>query len=303
MSREDQNFHFEEAFHAQEKRDSRKERKIASSKDRSKYKKSNQDQLKKNAPEFSSQGEQLNRGRVLAITPEGILVDFEKKRFICSLKGALKQEKLRIKNLVAVGDFVLFSPQHENEGIIFHIEERRSILSRADNLSRRKEQLIAVNIDQVLIVGSVLHPRLKPALIDRYIIAAKKGNMESLIVINKIDLLERPPEFSDPEAVEEEKNFYEAFRQAYSDLGIPIFPVSTATGEGLVELKAAMKGKTSVFSGQSGVGKSSLINALLGTELAIGEIVAKNAQRIAHHYNDPSDSSRRGGILHRYAGN
>jgi ribosome biogenesis GTPase / thiamine phosphate phosphatase len=270
-------YHHEEEFHSKEDRKMhRKERKMASAKDRSKFKKSDQDQIKKRQPAPLSQEEKegMRRGRVLAIRPEGIVVDSDDKLFFCSLKGSLKQDKNRIKNLVAVGDFVQFIP-HQNQGSILLIEERTSILSRADNLSRNKEQLIAVNIDQVLITTSVVLPPLKTSLIDRYIIAARKGNMEPVIVVNKIDLLQNPPPQISSEDLEEEKRLYEEFIQIYQKLHIPIFPVSSATGEGIDALKKAMANKSSVFSGQSGVGKSSLINAALGTSFLVGEIVGK----------------------------
>jgi len=268
--------HHEEKFHAQDKKLHRKERKIATLRDRSQFKKSDQDQRKKRPlPQLSSEElEKMQRGRVLAINPEGILVDSNDIFYLCSLKGSLKHDKSRLKNLVAVGDFVQFIP-NKDQGTIVQIEDRISILSRADNLSRNKEQLIAVNIDQVLITASVVQPRLKPPLIDRYIIAARKGNMEPVIVINKIDLLRDPPPNYDPEDLEEEIAIYEEFLKTYHKLNIPIYPVSSATQEGIGALQAAMAHKSSVFSGQSGVGKSSLINAALGTSLHVGEIVGK----------------------------
>jgi len=211
---------------------------------------------------------------VLAILPEGILVSSDCVEHLCSLKGSLKQDKNRIKNLVAVGDFVRFEEKGSNEGVIFHIEARHSILSRADNLSRTKEQLIAVNIDQVLITTSVVLPPLKPYLVDRYIIAAQKGNMRPVIVINKIDLLDNPSEGISVN-IGEEKALLEEFVQVYQSLHLKVIPVSIETQKGIEELKEAMHGKTSVFSGQSGVGKSSLINLITGSELDTGSIVQK----------------------------
>ena len=250
----------EEEFHSRgERKRCRKERQVATTTDRSKFKKTDQNLHKKKIPSL----ENLKRGQVIAILSEGILVDCEGKHTLCSLKGTLKQENSLVKNLVAVGDFVHFS----DAGSIAHVEERRSILSRADNLSRKKEQLIAVNVDQVLIATALCFPPLKPSLVDRYIIAARKGNMDPVIVINKIDLF--------PEATEEERALYLEFVKAYGDLGIPIICVSRKTGEGLEALKEIMHGKTSVFSGQSGVGKSSLINALTGSDLNVGDLVER----------------------------
>lgn len=274
MAGKDDYFHMEEDFHSKDRKSFRKERKLASEKDRSKYKKTDQDKIKNKAPSevgFSH----LSRGRILAIHPEGIVVDSDGHLHLCQLKGSLKKEKGRLKNLVAVGDFVRFDRKEDGAASIVHIEERRSILSRADNLLRRKEQLIAVNIDQVLITASVVVPALKTPLLDRYIIASKKGNMQPILVVNKIDLLKNPPPEIDKSLHEKEVLLFEEFKKAYAKLAIPIILVSTKTGEGIEDLKAVMKGKTSVFSGQSGVGKTSLINAVTGSDLRIGTIVGK----------------------------
>ncbi|HSW87432.1 MAG TPA: ribosome small subunit-dependent GTPase A [Rhabdochlamydiaceae bacterium] len=276
MNEHDQHYSYEEDFYSKDRKFFRKERKMASAKDRSKFKKSDQDQLKKRSSSIERECNDNDlRGRVLAITPEGIVVDNQHSLYTCQLKGSLKQETNRFKNLVAVGDFVYFAPQSDDEGTISFIEERRSILSRADNLSRNKEQLIAVNIDQVLITASVILPPLKPFLIDRYIIAARKGNMEPIIVINKTDYLESTPSTMDQPFFEEEKRLYHEFLEIYRNLGITVLPVSSNTGEGIEALKQSMKGKASVFSGQSGVGKSSLMNAVTGSNLRVGGIVDK----------------------------
>jgi ribosome biogenesis GTPase len=264
-------WHFEEDYHSKDRKSARKERKAAANSDRSQYKKSDQDQLKKHkvlTPEDTS----LMRGRVLCITADGITVDCDEKIFTCTLKGALKKNKSRLKNILAVGDHVWIEP---DQATIVNIAERTSILSRADNLSRTKEQLIAVNIDQVIISCSVVIPPLKPSLIDRYIIAARKGNMEPIIAINKIDLLENPPPDIASDHIESEKLLLEELLDIYRNLDITVILVSTVTGEGIATLKEAMHGKTSVFSGQSGVGKSRLITCTTGRSLATGDVVKK----------------------------
>ena len=273
MGKNDKFWRIEEELYKSDRKESRNERKLATNKDRSKYKKTDQDQLKKRSTN-TEDTDHLKQGRVLAINPEGITVSCDNISILCSLKGSLKQGKNRIKNLVAVGDFVRFEVKG-NQGCIAKVEERKSILSRADNLSRNKEQLIAVNIDQVLITASVVMPPLKPFLVDRYIIAAHKGNMEPVIIINKIDLLRSTPDEVDSEKFEQEKALYEDFIQTYRALHFKVIPISTETGEGIDELKAAMYQKTSVFSGQSGVGKSSLINLITGTCLATGDVVQR----------------------------
>jgi ribosome biogenesis GTPase len=182
-----------------------------------------------------------------------------------------------LKNLLTVGDFVLFEPKDHSEGFIIEVLERTSVLSRADNLSRRKEQLIAANIDQVLITTSVVSPAFKANLVDRYIIAAQKGGMKPIIVINKIDQLENVDDVS----IAAERELVHLFIEIYTQLGYQVIPVSCITQEGIAALKETMRSKASVFSGQSGVGKSSLINLMTGLELPTGEIVSKT-QKGAH---------------------
>lgn len=263
----------EEEYFGQNRKESKMERKMASSKDRSKYKKTDQEKYRRSLEreqETKLARPHLLEGRVLSILPQGIVVDYQGELFSCILKGLLKKDKTQAKNLVTVGDFVLFDKMNEKEGIISQIKPRKTVLSRADNLSRRKEQLIAANIDQVIITVSVVNPPLKFPLVDRYMIAAHKGGMDPLIVVNKIDLLNR-----ESEEIEVEKEIYELFVKGYSEAGIPVIPISVKTGEGLDLLKQHMRGKASVFSGQSGVGKSSLINAITGLELKVGDIVGK----------------------------
>ena len=254
----------EEEFHGNDRKLSRSERKQAIKQDRSQYKKTDLDKQKKKEVLVEEVSKTALRGRVLGIYSEGIQVEVSGVSYRCQIKGSLKKGKQETKNLVAVGDFVFFEPV-EGSNLIFRVEPRRSILSRADNLLRRKEQLIAVNIDQVIITASILSPSLKPFLLDRYIIASQKGNMDPIIVINKIDLLE----------TEEDKELVDLCQKVYEDLGIPFLRVSVHTGEGISELKKKMQGKSSVFSGQSGAGTSSLINAVTGSALKVGDVVAK----------------------------
>lgn len=254
----------EEEFHGNDRKLSRSERKMAIKQDRSQYKKTDLDKQKKKESLPEEISETALRGRVLGIYFDGIEVDSSGIFYKCQIKGSLKKGKQETKNIVAVGDFVFFEPV-EGGNLIFRVEPRFSILSRADNLLRRKEQLIAVNIDQVIITASILSPPLKPFLLDRYIIASKKGNMNPIIVINKIDLLE----------TEEDKELVALCQKVYQDLGIPFLKISVRTGEGVSDLKQIMQGKSSVFSGQSGTGKSSLINAITGSMLKTGDVIAK----------------------------
>ena len=253
----------EDYFQGKDRKEARKEKKRLTEADRSKFKKTDQ---KKEAK--APIDETLQRGRVLAISGEGIWVESGQKRYLCILKGILKKEKRLSKNLITVGDYVRFEATSEKEGSIAQIEERFSTLSRTD-ISGKKEQLIAANIDQVLIVVSVVQPPLKPALIDRYLIAAKKGNLHPIVVVNKMDLLKE-------DADEAER--YREFLAAYEPLGFPILSVSSKTGAGLESIRSLMKEKTSVISGQSGVGKSSILNDAFQLKLRIGELTIKTVK-------------------------
>ncbi len=276
MPKFDDYLDYEEDFYGNGKREDRKERRETQAKDRSKYKKSDRDQkrqqLRKEEPPLGSND---LRGRVLTISPDTITVSAENQTYFCSLKGSLKKTKTKQKNLFAVGDWVHFEKKSADSGAIHHIEKRTSTLVRAENLSRRKTQLIAANIDQVFIIMSLVSPKFKPLLVDRYILSAKSGNIQPIVIINKTDLLIDPPENILEEDIDAEKVLLEEFLEAYLPLALPVVTLSVSTGEGLKELKKLMENKTSVFSGQSGVGKSSLINAVLGSVLPIGPIALK----------------------------
>lgn len=276
MAKIDDYLDYEENFYSGGKRESRKERKHSQVRDRSKYKKTDQD--KKNerlANEEPPLGADYLRGRVLSISPEMIRVQANHQTYICTLKGALKKERTKQKNLLAVGDWVHFEVKSVDSGAIAHVEKRTSLLARADNLSRRKQQLIAVNIDQVFIIMSVVAPTFKPLLVDRYILSAKQGNMAPIVIINKVDLLTDPPENISPLEIKAEELALEEFLEAYRTLDIPVILLSASTGENLATIKSLMEHKTSVFSGQSGVGKTSILNALFGSNLPTGDIVEK----------------------------
>lgn len=244
----------EESF--ENRKSFRKERKRVQNADRSQFKKTDQNKnfLTPTAPVESG----IKRGRVIGISSSGVKVDCEGEVINSALRGTLKQKRLEQTRILAVGDFVWL----DDRGQITSIEPRFSKLVRADNLRKNKEQILCANIDQVLITVSPHEPDLKPALIDRYIIAARKGNMAPVVVVNKIDLLPTPPVLDILESI-------------YTEQGIPFIRVSSLKKIGIEKLRAVMKGKASVFSGQSGVGKTSLINALTGLELRVSEEMTK----------------------------
>lgn len=245
-------------------KESRKERKRARVTDRSQQKRSDRDQLAKRQQQATPAPTTCALGRILSVTAQGYEVDAEGEIYLCILRRTHLQARRQAKGLLTVGDLVFFSPTTSGEGVIEGIKDRYSILMRSDSLQARHQHFIAANIDQVLITASMGLPSLKPSLIDRYIIAAKKGNMGSVIVINKVDLAPA--------------NELESIAELYTALGYPVICVSATTGRGLDDLRGVMRNKASVFAGQSGVGKSSLINAVTGLDLAVGAPVAKTGK-------------------------
>ncbi len=150
--------------------------------------------------------------------------------------------------LVAVGDRVAVIQAGDGGGVIVEVYQRSNRLCRAAKLHTDIEQVIVANIDQLVIVASVRDPYLKPGLIDRYLVTAGKYDIPPVICLNKIDL-DAEREFCDTAEI-------------WRELGIPVLEVSAVSGQGLDELRDTLRGRTSVLSGQSGVGKSSLLNAL-----------------------------------------
>ncbi len=136
-------------------------------------------------------------------------------------------------------------PTSEPEAVIERVEPRHGVLTRA---SRRREHVLVANVDQLVIVMSLVQPDLKPHLIDRYIATAAKGGLAAVVCLNKVDL-------TDPVELQ-------PMVGAYSQLGIPTLLTSAATGRGVDQLRELLRGRATVFSGQSGVGKSSLLNAI-----------------------------------------
>ncbi|MEM6793164.1 MAG: ribosome small subunit-dependent GTPase A [Acidobacteriota bacterium] len=175
----------------------------------------------------------------------------------CQLPSAIAREQ---KHAVAVGDRVRFA-EHGAQHRVLEVLPRDTFLARPDPLNPRHQRVVAANVDLVVHLASVKTPPLRPALIDRYLIAVQLGGAGALLVVNKVDLLR-----------DEERESELACLEGYRDM-VPILLCSTVTGEGLEELRARLAGRTSVVVGHSGVGKSSLINALdASIDAAVGAV-------------------------------
>ncbi|MDF2178711.1 small ribosomal subunit biogenesis GTPase RsgA [Aliiglaciecola sp. CAU 1673] len=164
---------------------------------------------------------------------------------------------------VVCGDKVKFRPGKDLSlnvsGVIEAVAERQSVLTRPDFYDGIKP--VAANIDQIIVVSAVL-PALSLNIIDRYLVASEDVEIAPLLLLNKVEMLSK-----------EQRQVVEESLALYRQIGYQVLLVSCKTGEGIDELAALLKDKTSVFVGQSGVGKSSLINKLLpGAEEAIGDV-------------------------------
>lgn len=189
------------------------------------------------------------RGRVLSVLGLLSLVQAEDGTlYRCATRRLLKTISTSQRHVVAAGDWVWFRPaEHssQQEGIIEAIEPRRGVVAR--EVSGR-QHVVVTNVDQVLVVASAAEPPLKPNLIDRLVVAAEKGNTRPVVCINKVDLVE----YRD----------LMPLAGVYARMGYPVLLLSALTGFGLARLRRVLRGRCSAVVGQSGVGKSSLLNAL-----------------------------------------
>lgn len=206
----------------------------------------------------------------------------------CAVRRVLRTRLIEQRSPVAVGDEVWISDQARHHdggrgdpsvgiGVIERVSPRRSVLSRSD--FRGREHVLVANCDQLIIVTSVAQPSPKPHLVDRYLVAAARGALRPVIVFNKSDLEMLPgsPAPAEPETADDESAPVDALIGEYTALGYRCLRASAVGGEGIEDLRAELRDRTSVFSGQSGVGKSSLINALQpGLNLRVQEVSLDN---------------------------
>jgi len=190
-------------------------------------------------------------------------VDAEGRTYTCQARGRLVESDTGESKPVVVGDRVAFTPTGADTGVIEKVLPRHSKLSRRVPDDPHTEHIIVTNVDQLLIVASVRRPPLTRGIIDRYIIAGEYGGLECLICINKIDLARGPQEYAE-------------VAEDYGSMGYPVLTTSAKTGAGIEGVREALRGKSTVLAGHSGVGKSALINALQpGLKLATGHVSEK----------------------------
>ncbi|MDY6935664.1 MAG: ribosome small subunit-dependent GTPase A [Spirochaetota bacterium] len=189
-------------------------------------------------------------GMIIKIYGAYYTVQWNNKKINCVLRGRIRKDKemLHYSNPAAVGDFVRFDLNNDGTGVINEIQTRRNIFSRKEKGKNRKEDIIASNLDHIVIIQSFNNPKFNFRFVDRIIVRGEKEGIGILLCINKIDLANR-------ETIKYIKNYY-------AEAKIGICMVSAITGEGMNDLTKLLKGKVSLFVGSSGVGKTSAINYL-----------------------------------------
>ena len=205
----------------------------------------------------------MNKGLVIKNTGSWYLVKTDEGRLVeCKIKGNFRLKGIKSTNPVAVGDRVKIVINQEGTAFITEIEDRKNyIIRRSSNLSKQSH-IIASNLDQCMLVVTINYPETSTIFIDRFLASAEAYRVPVCLVFNKTDRYS-----------EEENRYLDGIINLYTHIGYPCFKVSALNNTGVEEIKKALEGKVTLFSGHSGVGKSTLINAILPEQnLKTGEI-------------------------------
>lgn len=175
------------------------------------------------------------------------------QKYDCRIKGIFRTKGITTTNPIAVGDIVDFEMEPEQgTGVITNLHQRKNyIIRKSINLSKQA-QIIAANLDQALLIVTLASPRTSLGFIDRFLVTAEAYGIPAALVFNKFDL------FSD-----EGLEILADYKAIYENIGYPCYEVSASNGTNVEQVSEIIKGKMTLFSGHSGVGKSSLINALV----------------------------------------
>jgi ribosome biogenesis GTPase / thiamine phosphate phosphatase len=239
----------------------------------------------------------INQGIVYKKNKTNYVVHAEGYAVACTLSTRLWKDinqATAIENAIAVGDMVEFTQGADGQGTIVDILPRRNRLARRSAVpmpgAHAFEQVIVANIDQVVPVFAAADPPPRWNLLDRYLVTAESLDLPALICITKLDLAQKKDGVIDEEIVDAVSE--------YRQIGYQVVTVSAHTGEGLEDIKQALQGRTSVFLGKSGVGKTSLLNAIqpgLGQRVnAVSQLTGKGKHTTSHMEMFPLDI---GGVI------
>ncbi len=194
-------------------------------------------------------------GRVIKSTGSWYIVQVGEEVFSARLKGKFKQDELKLTNPIAVGDWVeLAQEENQQTAVISEILPRENYVIRKSTRKQHFSHIIASNLDQAILVITMKKPRTSLGFIDRFLVSTESFRIPAILVVNKMDQLEG----------EEEEEWLQDIHEIYEPLGYPVLEVSALTEEGLKnKFLPWIQGKSSLISGHSGVGKSTLLNALI----------------------------------------
>ncbi len=171
----------------------------------------------------------------------------------CKIKGNFRLKGIRTTNPVAVGDNVTILPNDDGTAFITSIDERKNyIIRKSSNLSK-EAHIIAANVDQALLIVTLAHPITSTTFVDRFLSTAEAYRIPAIIVVNKIDLLTNP----------EDQEYLDSWSYLYRSIGYKVIEISAQTGKGIEQLHTLLENKITLLSGNSGVGKSTIINQII----------------------------------------
>lgn len=188
-------------------------------------------------------------GKVVEVSRGLCRAEVNGDTIVCDVRGTLIAEGTGYTNILTVGDRVLVQPLSGRRGLVERVLPRRSGLARSDAYDVHLKQIIAANVDQLMVVAAWLEPKIWLQMVDEYLIGAQRNGLKTAVCLNKIDLAKQV-------------NEVETAAAPYRKLGIPVFLTSAAEGAGIEPVRDFLRDKSTVLAGLSGVGKSTLLNAV-----------------------------------------